>query len=675
MAKARSGPDPIDGAAHLASLQDLPMPATLLTADGVMLEANPAYCEAFGLEHEQIIGRSIFERANEETERLTRDYFGRLSPSQPNVTSRPVLQVLHHRERRRIWQLNGVFDADGALEKILILFWDVTEEYRYNETLEDLIRITNDRSLDTDEVVEGILQIGHAYFRMTAGVISRCGPEGVTAEFQVRHDISPIGATVPLEYSYTSITHSRGSIVAIQDIFKTPYADAPFRKRLNMRSFLSAEIHVDGKLYGALSFASPEARDAPFKDEDIQLIRILVQWLSYALMRRRRIAELRGSEEKYRFIYQNSPIMMHTVDADMRITDVNKTWTDTLGYSREEVIGRPIADYLTDASKADLPDNIFDLIENPFVDVPFTTVRADGTLVEVEASTLVGSSSFPFTVLAVINNVTDRNRALRSLARLNEGLHRTNEGLKRFNAIAAHDLQEPLRKIRLFGDVLTESLSGIEDENVRNPLTVIKRSSDRLTKLVNDLQTYTRETQRGVKRLPVDLNRLVSDTLTSIVPPIEAEIEISALPQVTGDPKSLSSLFHHLLGFALSGTQGESPRGLRIESRPLKQGSALLTITDNGSRLPGTQGDRIFEPFARRSPSHASADPVASEVGIGLAIAKSIVEGHGWQITASANPDGAGTMFTIEIPAHQIIHRHIPAPAIVTDEADGRAQP
>ncbi|WP_321333767.1 PAS domain S-box protein [Breoghania sp.] len=672
---ASSSLDPTDRAPHLASLGDLPMPATLLTADCVMLEANTAYCEAFGLELERIIGRSIFERADEETERVTRNYFARLSPSQSKLTTRPILQILHNRERRRIWQVTGLFDADGVLEKILILFWDVTEEYRYNETLEELIRITNDRSLDTDEVVEGILQIGHAFFRMTAGVISRCGPEGVTAEFQVRHDISPIGATVPLEYSYTSITHSRGSIVAIQDILKTPYADAPFHKRLNMRSFLSAEIHVDGKLYGALSFASPEARDIPFTDEDIQLIRILVQWLSYALMRRRRIAELRASEEKYRFIYQNSPIMMHTVDADMRITDVNKTWADTLGYSRKEVIGKPIANYLTEASKADLPDNIFDLIENPFVDVPFTTVRADGTLVEVEASTLVGSSSYPFTVLAVLNNVTDRNRAQRSLARLNEGLHRTNEGLKRFNAIAAHDLQEPLRKIRLFGDVLNEALSGIEDENVHHPLTVIQRSSERLTKLVNDLQTYTRETQRGVKRLPVDLNRLVSEALTSVAPPVEAGIEISDLPQVTGDPKSLSSLFNHLLGFALSGNGDEGPRILRIESRVLEQGGALILITDNGSRLPGTHGERIFEPFARRRPTRASADPIASEIGIGLAIAKSIVEGHGWQITASSNPDGAGTVFTIEIPAHQIIRRHIPAPAVVTDKADTPDQP
>ncbi len=674
MAKDGSSTDQTDMAPHLASMDALPIPASLVTADGIMLEANDAYCEAFGLELERITGRPFFERINEETAQTSRHFFARLTPEKPNLTTPPMLQILHDRERRRIWQLTGKFDKDGALETILILFWDVTEEYRYNETLEDLIRITNDRSLDTDEVVEGILQIGHAYFKMTAGVISRLSPEGVTAEFQVRHDISPIGSTVPIEYSYTSITHSRGSIVAIQDIDETAYADSLFRKRLNMRSFLSAEIHLDGELYGALSFASPDARDRPFSDEDIQLIRILVQWLSYALMRRRKIAELRASEEKYRFIYQNSPIMMQTLDAELRITDVNKTWVDTLGYTREEVLGKPTADYLTEASKRDLPDNMFNLTEHPYVDVPFTCVRADGTLVEVEASTLVETNRSSFSVLAVINNVTDRNRAQRSLARLNEGLRRTNEGLKRFNAIAAHDLQEPLRKIRLFGEVLTETLAGSEDEDVRHPLTVIHRSSERLSKLVSDLQTYTRETQRGVQRLPVDLNQLVTETLASLETPIKAEIETNDLPQVTGDPKSLASLFHHLLGFALSGNGDVGPRIVKIESELSEQGCARLTITDSGSRLPGTQADRIFEPFARNSPLRTSADQIAGEVGIGLAIAKSIVEGHGWEISASANPDGAGTMFTIEIPAHQIIRRHIPKPPAVSDKPDAPDQ-
>ncbi|MDJ0932490.1 MAG: PAS domain S-box protein [Breoghania sp.] len=575
------------------------MPVVVMSANGTLLEANNAYCKAFSLGRSKVLGTAVDDRAGKEMREATRREFAKLSPANPTITAPAMLQTLYGQERRRIWEITGLFDEAGRLEAVMTVFWDVTEEYFYNETLEELIRITNDRSLDTEETVEGILAIGHAYFGMTAGVISRYNGEGVRAEFQVRPDFSELGRSVPLELSYTSITHSRGTIVAIPEIDKTQHADSAFFKHLNLKNFLSAEIHVDGELYGALSFASPEARSHPFSNEDIQLIRILAQSLSYALLRRRKIAELKASEKKYRFIYQNSPIMMHTIGPDLKITDVNKMWFDTLDLAREDVIGTHLTTYFTEASKKAVYDAASGRTKLPLVAAPRTMVRADGTVVEVEASTLTDpNDGGPVSILSVLNNVTDRNRAQRSLARLNEGLRRTNEGLKRFNAIAAHNLQEPFRKIRLFTDVLDETLDSEGNPQLREPLTIIRRSSDRLSKLVNDLQTYTRETQRGFQRMPVDLNRLLENVLETLDPDPAADIAIATLPQVTGDPASLNKLFRNLLANALADEREGRPCEVRVLAQILGDGTARLTIRDNGSGLSPARAEKIFEAFA-----------------------------------------------------------------------------
>ncbi|PTW59453.1 PAS domain S-box-containing protein [Breoghania corrubedonensis] len=650
----RNGPFPHDDASHLDSLEDLPLPAALMAADGLLLDVNIPYCEAFGLNRAQVMGTSVYDRVDKELGKDIRRGFAALKPSCAHWTSPALLQTLHGRERRRIWQSTGHFNADGELETVLLVFWDVTEEYRYNETLEELIRVTNDRSLDTDEIIENILRIGYAYFSMSTGTISRYAEEGVYPEIRVHNDFSEKGSLIPHKLAYTSITHSRGNIVAIEDLDKTPHADAPFRKRIPVRSFLSAEIYVDGSLYGALSFASPEAREDRFTNEDIQLIRILAQWLSYTLLRRRKIEELKASEEKYRFIYQNSPIMMHTIDSDLKITDVNRMWLKTLGYTREEAIGQQLFTFFTEADREKMRGIVEGRTSLPLVNAPRTMVRADGTLVEVEASTLSEPEAGPFAGLTVLNNVTDRNRAQRSLARLNEGLRRTNEGLKRFNAIAAHDLQEPLRKIRLFSDVLEESLGDNDDPLVQEPLAVIRRSSSRLSKLVSDLQTYTRETQRSFLRLPIDLNQLLHEVLQTLAPSEGAQVSIDPLPQVTGDPNALNKLFINLLTQTLPEHSAAHPATVRILAEAKADGGARLTIPANGIVLPPGKEERIFEAFAAPQ-RHAGPD-----TSLNLAIAKSIVEGHGWEIRAEPASQGTGTDFIIDIPAHQIIRRHLP---------------
>lgn len=640
----------------LATLDELPLPAVMLAPDGEILEVNDGYCAALKIaDSKTVIGRSVFSFVDDETAAQMRRVFAALTPAAPSHIGHALKQEFDAGERRRIWQDTGIFDEEGRLTAIMAVFWDVTEEHRYNETLEELIRVTNDRSLDVDTILREILAIGYAYFDLPIAVLSRHTEEGVHLEVVISQIEIEGDDFIPHELAYCSITRETGGIVAIEDMDKTQYANTLFHRFRGLRSYLSNEIYIDGEFYGALSFAGPAPRSKPFSGEDVQLMRILVQWLTYALTRRRKVEALRASEEKYRFIYQNAPIMMHTVDSSFRITDVSDTWLKTLGYRREEVIGAHVTTFFVPASRQLMMAAAATVFEQPLQNAPRIMMRKDGTQVEVEASTLANPESTSASVLTVLVDVTDRNRAQRSLVRLNDGLRRTNEGLKRFNAIAAHDLQEPLRKIRLFGEVLDETLADIQDQEITEPLAVIRRSSNRLSKLVDDLLTFTRESQRGYQRLPIDLNRLAANAiedLRSTPAGAPEKIELEPLPRVTGDPEPLQRMFKTLISNAQAYRRDGRDATMRLFAITLESGAVEIRLRDEAITLPEDVVKKIFEPFARLQAQ-------APSTGVGLAIAKSIAEGHGWTIEATSHAEGPGADFIVTIPAHDVIHPRV----------------
>ena len=443
----------------IETLNQMPLPSCRMLPDSTIVEANAAYFQLLGYGETDVIGRQATSFVEAKNADHLHHIFANLTPQNPSRRSAKQFLHTNGKDKWLVWNDTGIFNEDGTLRYVWSSCWDVTEEYRYGHALEELIHLTSDRSADAGKTLRGILAIGCDYYRTSIGVITRESEQGITPihAFASENDVK-LGEAIPYELSYASITFESENIVAIADLSKTKYKNDRFYKNNPLNKLISSVIYIDDERFGTISFASREASPGPFTTENIQFCRILVQWATFTLSREKQIEEISRNEEIYRQIFDVSPIMMHTISKDRRITNVNNMWAKTLGYSKQEIIGKDILDFVTPESAEVAKKEIKKMFNTAATGLVRNYKHKNGTIIETELATLDAKSTIADEALAVVTDVTDRNRAQRSLTRGNDELHRANEGLKRFNAIAAHDLQEPLRKIGIYGGILKNAL-------------------------------------------------------------------------------------------------------------------------------------------------------------------------------------------------------------------------
>jgi light-regulated signal transduction histidine kinase (bacteriophytochrome) len=234
--------------------------------------------------------------------------------------------------------------------------------------------------------------------------------------------------------------------------------------------------------------------------------------------------------------------------------------------------------------------------------------------------------------------------ALRSAT---QELERSNRELQDFASIASHDLQEPLRKIRAFGDRLATGHGASLDVSGQDYLARMTAAAARMQSLIDDLLAYSRvATQsRAVER--VSLAETVADVLGDLEQRI-AETQgtvqiIGSLPAVDADPWQLRQLLQNLLGNALKYRRPGVQPQVRVSCVEMPQGWTIQ-VSDNGIGFPQEQATRIFAPFQRL---HGRGEYEGT--GMGLAICRRIVERHGGTIAARGQA-GEGAEFTVTLP-------------------------
>ena len=245
-------------------------------------------------------------------------------------------------------------------------------------------------------------------------------------------------------------------------------------------------------------------------------------------------------------------------------------------------------------------------------------------------------------------------------------LVRSNESLQQFAYIASHDLQEPLRKIQQFGDLLTTQDSDLTEQS-RLYLNRMQSAASRMSMLIKDLLDFSRISIQRDASGPVSLQSVVEgvvNTLDLRVQEVGAQIQVGLLPTVSGDASQLGQLFQNLLSNALkfhrterSGvpvpphiqirSAGLSADQLPVGVKPVLTVSAYhqIEVADNGIGFDEQYIDRIFQVFQRLHGKNQYAG-----TGIGLAICEKVVVNHGGAITARSQP-GQGATFTIYLPA------------------------
>ena len=231
-------------------------------------------------------------------------------------------------------------------------------------------------------------------------------------------------------------------------------------------------------------------------------------------------------------------------------------------------------------------------------------------------------------------------------------LEKTNEELRDFVHIASHDLQEPLRKIISFGDLIRSRSNTIDEKDIFY-LSRMENSSQRLQSLVEDLVNYsTLDSAQARKMEKLDLKDVVQQVLMDLEISIEqsnAKVNIIDLPVIEANRFQMFHLFQNLISNALKYHREDEPPSLTISGKIVdsQKGYCRISIADNGIGFEEKYLDRIFKPFQRL---HASSQ--FEGTGMGLAICKKIIDKHNGTITAEAKPQ-SGTTFIIELPVKQ----------------------
>lgn len=226
-----------------------------------------------------------------------------------------------------------------------------------------------------------------------------------------------------------------------------------------------------------------------------------------------------------------------------------------------------------------------------------------------------------------------------------------NQELQEFAFIASHDLQEPLRKIRTFGDMLKRSNEHCLSEIGKDYLLRMENAAKRMQDLIRDLLKYSRVAS-GPDSCHTDLNAVAEEVAQIFDVRIKqagGRVEFCDLPEIEADPTQMKQLFQNLIGNGLKFQQnaGAKPM-LRIRAEPHGPDKCRIFFEDNGIGFDEMFLDRIFAPFKRL---HNKSEYAGT--GMGLAICRKIVERHGGSITAQSRP-GEGSVFMVTLPLKQV---------------------
>jgi light-regulated signal transduction histidine kinase (bacteriophytochrome) len=256
--------------------------------------------------------------------------------------------------------------------------------------------------------------------------------------------------------------------------------------------------------------------------------------------------------------------------------------------------------------------------------------------------------------IASEGRVRDLNR---QLVENIERLESVNKELDRFAFMASHDLQEPLRKIRLFASKLLIKYHNQLDNEGKNDFERIEKAAERMQTLIHDILTFSRISEEPVAFVPTDIGNIVQDVIHELEEEIgkkQAQITVSKLPQAPINPGLLKLLFHNLIGNALKYSKKDVPPEISIR---LEEAATATTddapkyfrilIKDNGLGFDQRYAEEIFGMFKR-----LHQETRLEGTGIGLALCKRIAEHHNGFISALSKVN-EGSVFIVSLPLSQ----------------------
>jgi signal transduction histidine kinase len=391
----------------------------------------------------------------------------------------------------------------------------------------------------------------------------------------------------------------------------------------------------------------------------------------------------------YRFVKANSgrqalKILLHEVDfalilMDVKMPNLNGFETASLIYQRDKLKHIPII-FITANNFGD--ENLFRGYQAGAIDYIYKPIKPE--VLRAKVSVLIDLYRKNRQLIAQEQRLVAINKSLemeikerkaseekvkhlnRQLLENIASLEQANKDLDRFAFMASHDLQEPLRKIRMFSDRLALKYNDIMDEDGRTNIQRIHKAAERMQNLITDILTFSKISVDRPSFEPTDMNGLIAEVLVDLEEEINiknGKVIVDKLPTLSVNTSLMKPLFHNLIGNALKYSKKDIDPVVKISSEISSQlnGSASapkycrIYIQDNGIGFDQKYAEEIFGMFKRL---HHNSE--FQGTGIGLALCKKIVEQHNGYISATSKPD-QGSTFIVSLP---IQHSRQPASSV-----------
>ncbi|MBB4286827.1 PAS domain S-box protein [Roseospira goensis] len=392
----------------------------------------------------------------------------------------------------------------------------------------------------------------------------------------------------------------------------------------------------------------------PLTDDRGALVGAVIALRDVTPLERARAA-VEESEQRFRRLFENTPVPYQSLDADGRIVAVNKAWLDALGYRRSDVIGQWFGDFLVEADRRLFPER-FEAFKAQRVaaGAEYDVLTAGGHVrrVSFEGRVSLDLAGAVVQTHCVMTDLTERRAFLNALESSVTGMAKSDAELVRFSQVVAHDLQEPVREVVSFLDLVQRRLGGSLSADAQEYMHFAQLAGERMKQHLLALQSFVAVVAQRHAFVPVSLNGVCRDVLAFLDPALADDkdrVTVADLPTVAGDPGLLRILFRVLVDNALRYRRPAVAPEIRIDARR-DDGAIVIQVIDNGRGIDASQRSRVFEAFTRLA---APGEPVTA--GMGLTVARKICDIHKGSIWVEDRPDRTpGTVVSVRLPLDRI---------------------
>jgi PAS domain S-box-containing protein len=629
---------------------------------------NPSAERLFGHPKDEIVGRSIEVLIPEQLRPLHREGLARFAQTGQGrwiETHRPIeLPALHNSGHEITVELtlHTIHDLPFPGRFVLAVIRDVSER----KSLEEL-QLRQARYLILNADVRAALGEGGTL----GGMLQRCtealvhqidaaiariwtiddaddvlelqASAGLYTQLEGPHGRVPVGRSEIVQIAQERMAYRTNRVVGDPRV-----SDQEWARREGMVAFAGYPLLVGGRLVGVMAIFARR----PLADDAHETLEVMAEAVAQGIERRRVEEALSRGSRWNKLILETAGEGIYGLDRQGRVSFANPAAARMLGFTAEELVGQKVHELVHHSPSDGSP--------NPFEACPLCAPlqdglarqgpdellwRADGTSFPVEyTSTPILEEDQIAGLVVTFQDITERLRTEQALARRAAELARSNAELEQFAYVASHDLQEPLRAVVSYVQLLEKRYRGQLDARADKYIAYAVDGARRMQTLINDLLAFSRVDRQGQSPAPIETETMLGLALANLrlaIEESEASVTHGPLPVVVADRTQLLQLFQNLVGNALKFRGEDAPRiHVRAERG---EGEWRFAVEDNGIGIAPDYQERIFLLFQRL---HGRTEYPGT--GIGLAICKKIVERHGGRIwVESTGSSGSTFYFTI----------------------------